>query len=246
MRAQVDYGEGPDGARPREPQVQARAPLRADARVQSKVGASARLEVVLAHLGGAARARLPSARRRAPRHRRCRAHIAYCDELVDPDALVFATSLRGRWTDSGSLRLRVLIVGHQGLAPGPNGDLGRTLRANYRKIHGAPHRWRGGSPLHPASPAARSAPALAPGDIDRLERANRALGWSRSTAARSAGGWKPYAQPRTSGPDRLLPRENRASALERLRWLDWVGAARFELTTPGSGGRCSIQMSYAP
>src|SRR5262245_25283508 len=25
-----------------------------------------------------------------------------------------------------------------------------------------------------------------------------------------------------------------------------VGAARCELTTPGSGGRCSIQMSYAP
>ena len=70
--AQVDYGARADGARPRERQVQARAALRADARVQSKVGASAGLEVVVARLGRAARARRLPPARRCPARRRAR------------------------------------------------------------------------------------------------------------------------------------------------------------------------------
>ena len=38
----------------------------------------------------------------------------------------------------------------------------------------------------------------------------------------------------------------RAISAFRISSVTSVGAARFELTTPGSGGRCSIQMSYAP
>ena len=52
-----------------------------------------------------------------------------------------------------------------------------------------------------------------------------------------------------TGRRRVDPSALRTSAGERriLRLdCEGVGAARFELTTPGSGGRCSIQMSYAP
>jgi len=67
--AQVDYGEGPM-VRDRESGKYKRVRLFVlTLRVQPEVGAPDGLEVVIARVGGAARARVPPARQRPARHR---------------------------------------------------------------------------------------------------------------------------------------------------------------------------------